>query len=245
LLVSLLDLLFGYVEIFIPMSTPGPAPKETTQQQKTELEKTLNREAAAFQRDLEVDRILKAFRLNPYDVLGLEYFDVSEEEVKKRYKQLSLFIHPDKTTHPKASDAFDLLKKAAAELSEKEKRLDIDSTMMFARTELLKAAGIPSGTPDSDPRISRMTPGYKEQLQESVKKLLIDEELRRRRAFKMNLANEGLEAKRKEEEVAARKRKAEEDTLWEQTRDKRVEGWRSFQNAGGPKKKKKKADVLG
>jgi len=61
----------------------------------------------------------------------------------------------------------------------------------------------------------------------------------------MNLANEGLEAKRKEEEVAAKKRKAEDDAVWEQTRDKRVEGWRSFQNAGGPKKKKKKADVLG
>jgi hypothetical protein len=29
-------------------------------------------------------------------------------------------------------------------------------------------------------------------------------------------------------------------------RDKRVEGWRSFQTAGGPsKKKKKKAEVLG
>lgn len=52
---------------------------------------------------------------------------------------------------------------------------------MFARTELLKAAGIPSSTLDSDPRISRMAPAYKEQLQEGVKKLLIDEELRRRR----------------------------------------------------------------
>jgi hypothetical protein len=31
----------------------------------------------------------------------------------------------------------------------------------------------------------------------------------------MNLANEGLEAKRKEEEAAAKKRKAEEDALWE------------------------------
>lgn len=31
----------------------------------------------------------------------------------------------------------------------------------------------------------------------------------------MNLANEGLEAKRKEEEVAAKKRKAEEDAVWE------------------------------
>ncbi len=31
----------------------------------------------------------------------------------------------------------------------------------------------------------------------------------------MNLANEGLEARKKEEEVASRKRKAEEDANWE------------------------------
>lgn len=31
----------------------------------------------------------------------------------------------------------------------------------------------------------------------------------------MNLANEGLEAKRKEDEVSARKRKAEDDKVWE------------------------------
>ena len=36
-----------------------------------------------------------------------------------------------------------------------------------------------------------------------------------RRAVKMNLANEGLEAKKKEEEVMAKKRKAEEDANWE------------------------------
>jgi len=31
----------------------------------------------------------------------------------------------------------------------------------------------------------------------------------------MNLANEGLEARKKDEEVAQRKRKAEEDKSWE------------------------------
>jgi DnaJ family protein C protein 8 len=31
----------------------------------------------------------------------------------------------------------------------------------------------------------------------------------------MNLANEGLEARRKDEEAAAKKRKAEEDARWE------------------------------
>lgn len=35
------------------------------------------------------------------------------------------------------------------------------------------------------------------------------------RAIKMNLANEGLEARKKDEEVAQRKRKAEDDKSWE------------------------------
>lgn len=37
------------------------------------------------------------------------------------------------------------------------------------------------------------------------------------RAIKLNLANEGLEARKKEEEVATKKRKAEEDKAWEGT----------------------------
>jgi hypothetical protein len=35
------------------------------------------------------------------------------------------------------------------------------------------------------------------------------------RAVKMNLANEGFEARKKEEEVATKKRKAEDDKAWE------------------------------
>ncbi len=76
----------------------------------------------------------------------------------------------------------------------------------------------------------------------------------------MNLANEGFEARKKEEEVTARKRKAEEDARWEgnvlysvlvslsysystENREQRVDSWRSFTNTS--KKKKKKAEVLG
>ena len=79
----------------------------------------------------------------------------------------------------------------------------------------------------------------------------------------MNLANEGLEARKKEEEVTSRKRKAEEDKTWEgafrlnllfftfllvltsatDTREQRVDSWRSFAN--GKKKKKTKVQILG
>ena len=81
------------------------------------------------------------------------------------------------------------------------------------------------------------------------------------RAVKMNLANEGLEARKKDEEVAQKKRKAEEDKTWyvnhylsilflcsftppTETREQRVDSWRSFSNTS-KKKKKAKTTFLG
>ena len=78
----------------------------------------------------------------------------------------------------------------------------------------------------------------------------------------MNLANEGLEARKKEEEVNAKKRKAEEDAQWEgewayfscrtalidrpalENREQRVGSWRNF-TANSKKKKKTKVALLG
>lgn len=63
------------------------------------------------------------------------------------------------------------------------------------------------------------------------------------RAVKLTMANEGLEAKKKEEEVIQRKRKAEDEKAWEEGREQRVDSWRAF--ASGKKKKKAKTNVLG
>jgi len=78
----------------------------------------------------------------------------------------------------------------------------------------------------------------------------------------MNLANEGLEARKKDEEVAQRKRKAEDDKNWEgmpvpvlspsphlfifipDNREQRVDSWRSFASSS-KKKKKTKTVILG
>jgi len=208
-----------------------------------ELEKLLNREASAFQRELEVERILKAFKLNPYDILDVDE-KIPAEGVKKKYKQLSLFIHPDKTSHPRAPEAFDLLKKAESDLSDKDKREILDALIRQARTALLKDMQLPAYIEDDDARLASLQPNFKTQLRAKSKELLIDEEVSRRKAIKMNLANEGLEAKRKEEETIQKKRKAEDDKTWEEGREDRVGSWRSF--ASAPKKKKKsQSNILG
>ena len=54
-----------------------------------DLDRLLNREATSFQREIEVERILTAFKLNPYDILDLG-LSAKPEDVKKKYRQLSL-----------------------------------------------------------------------------------------------------------------------------------------------------------
>ncbi|KAG9102607.1 hypothetical protein FRC06_001650 [Ceratobasidium sp. 370] len=248
-------------------STVNPNTNANDTSLTADLDKLLAREATAFQRDIEVERILKAFKLNPYDLLGLDT-GATPADIKKRYRHLSLFIHPDKTTHPLATDAFDLLKKAShkslaeAELSDQAKRDELDAVILEARAQTLKANSLPVGTNDTDPRVLALVPSFKDQVRAKTKDILIDEEVRRRKAIKMNLANEGLEARRKEEEATAKKRKAEEDARWEgayskllipkwtkfigafaETREQRVDSWRSFNT--GKKKKKTKPNVLG
>jgi DnaJ homolog subfamily C member 8 len=56
------------------------------------LDKLLNREASAFQRHQEVERILGAFKLDPYAILDLG-LGAKAEDVKRKYRQLSLCEH--------------------------------------------------------------------------------------------------------------------------------------------------------
>lgn len=144
-------------------------------------------------------------------------------------------IHPDKCTHERAPDAFDLLKKvdydaylcrslsqhpqAESDLSDPKKREELDAIIKEARITLLRSLNLPTSTADSSPALAalKLNPPWQVQLRAKVKETLIEEEVRRRKAIKMNLANEGLEARKKDEEVAAKKRKAEEDKVWEGT----------------------------
>ncbi|CEG84126.1 hypothetical protein RMATCC62417_17973 [Rhizopus microsporus] len=63
-------------------------------------------------------------------------------------------------------------------------------------------------------------------------------ELRKRRQLKKEMEAEGAEKKKAEEAALDRKRKAEDDKKWEESRDTRVNSWRDFQKKGGRKVKK-------
>jgi DnaJ-class molecular chaperone len=62
---------------------------------------------------------------NYYEILGLEK-NVSETEIKKAYRKLSLKYHPDKSSEPGTEEKFKEISKAYSILSDSDKRRDYD-----------------------------------------------------------------------------------------------------------------------
>ncbi|KAK5660302.1 hypothetical protein OQA88_12842 [Cercophora sp. LCS_1] len=202
----------------------------------------LEAEAKEWDKDAEIDRILKAFRLDAYAVLGLKP-GVTESDIKNVYRKKSLLIHPDKTKNPLAPDAFDRLKKAQTELMDEKHRANLDEAIADARMLLIREN---KWTVDS-PELK--TAEFEKKWAEKTKEVLIDNEQRRRRQMKAQMQEEGREQRRQDEEMEARKRKRQHEEDWEATRDKRIDSWRAFQKGksgdSDGKKKKKKLKPIG
>ncbi|KAL2761162.1 hypothetical protein ACRALDRAFT_1078405 [Sodiomyces alcalophilus JCM 7366] len=217
-----------------------------TEDAKDEMEAldALEVEAREFDKDAEIDRILKAFRLDAYAVLDLQP-GVPESDIKLCYRKKSLLIHPDKTKNPRAPDAFDRLKKAQVELMDEKHRERLDEAIADARMLLIREN---KWTVDSE---ELKTPEFAKKWREKTREVLIDNEHRRRRQLKGQLQEEGREQRKQDEELDQRKRKRQHEQDWEATRDQRIDSWRQFQkgkssgSGSGQGKKKKKMKPIG
>lgn len=83
-------------------------------------------------RENEVNRVLGAFKLNPFEMLGLR-FNAPPEDIPRQYRKVSLAVHPDKCTHPRANEAFEIIGHAQKELQDEEKRMRLDFLLATAK----------------------------------------------------------------------------------------------------------------
>lgn len=210
--------------------------------------------------------------MNPYDVLDLTQ-DADDKSIQKAYRKKSLLIHPDKMAddQARAEEAFDLLKKSLDHLLDADRRKLLDETVVSARCLALRELGLPMTlTPEEielekvpGGRLDQLAPSFDDRIKIFVKDIVLDEELKKRkyvlfcsekmwtsgayticcRAVQQKQEAEIDAAKQREEAETERKRRAEIDTAWEESREDRVQGWRSFQR--GTKRKKKGPTVLG
>ena len=174
-----------------------------------------------------------AFRMNPYDVLDVTQ-EMTDKDIQKAFRKKSLLIHPDKVQNDtqRALEAFDLLKKAAEHLQNEEKRKTLDETVLSARSLALKELGLPTTMAQEElereleegGRLYAIYPTWNDRVKLCVKQLMLDDELRKRRALRMKQEAEVEARKARDKAEEERKRKTEMDTRWEDTREERVSG---------------------
>ncbi|WFD28417.1 DnaJ sub C member 8 [Malassezia nana] len=206
--------------------------------------------------------------MNPYDVLDLTQ-NADEKEIQKAYRKKSLLIHPDKMKddQQRAEEAFDLLKKSMDSLLDESQRKFVDETVDSARLLALRELGLPITMTAEEieleqvpgGRLDQLRPSWEDRIKINVKHIILDEELKKRkcvlsltsRAIQMKQEAEIDAAQRREAAEMERKRRAEMDNAWDESREERVSGtyvhltagWRSFQKS--VKRKKKATNVLG
>ncbi|CAD5232428.1 unnamed protein product [Bursaphelenchus xylophilus] len=200
--------------------------------------------------DQQITRLLKPgstyLNLNPFEVLQIDS-DCTIEEAKKRYKRLSILVHPDKNPddRERAQRAFDILKRAITKLEDPDELARCKEVYTEARARLAivmsekKRKLRKEGKPDEIEE--DFEDGYKKALWVTVTKVFADRE-KKRRAIE---ERQREEKRRTAEELqkAAEKRKLEEEYKqnYESTRDERRGSWRDFMK----KKEKKLATYQG
>ncbi|KAK9846337.1 hypothetical protein WJX81_001857 [Elliptochloris bilobata] len=205
-------------------------------------------EVREVDRSNEVNRILGAFKLNPFEQLGLR-FDATLDEAKRQYRKASLLVHPDKCSHPHATAAFEVLGQANTQLQSEEVMHELRHVLTLARDELrrerkkktkndaaVRLAGLvhKEGREGVEAEWER-TDGFHEAWKLKARDMLARAEWRRRKLTK-RLKEE--EERIEEDEADTRKRlksSREHHKKWEETRETRVGTWRDFAKKKGKK----------
>jgi DnaJ homolog subfamily C member 8 len=199
----------------------------------------------------QIDRLLRPgstyFNLNPFEVLQLEN-TTPIEEIKKKYKRLSILVHPDKNQDDKdrAQTAFEIInrawkilendvtrKKCLAVYEEAKERTDLN--LFEKRKRMRKEGRGDHRIPEDDPE------KYKHAVYVMVMKLFADMERKRQQLDVRDQEERKRKREQEIEEEEAKKAAKEFAKNFEESRQERVNSWHDFVAGGGKKKKAKKS----
>lgn len=166
------------------------------------------------------------YNLNPFRVLGVPHRaavrpGLTAERLRKRFRTLSLAVHPDKNPdrRERAERAFDAVRAAAETLRDDDRRRHAAALVRRG----LRTAPKPSSAEDED---------------KAVFGIFAEVERRRRDVERRELAQERRERDQEDEEARKLRQEKAFDKSWKEGKrvEKRVGNWRDFQGGGGPKK---------
>jgi len=248
-------------------SMPNASSSEQLTTMKSELNMTTKQEEETFEQfysevkaiekrdsvltpEQQIDRLLRPgatyFNLNPFEVLQIDP-STPFEEISKHYRRLSMLVHPDKnpTMTERASLAFEAINKAYKMLEDEKERKKCLEVVDEARDRVEKMIQEKRLKYKNQSIDEDTSDGYKKAMWSVTCKLFADIERLRVREE----ANKAEERKRKAEETTEReerlKLRKEWDKNYEESRETRVNSWKSFQKVAKSKEPAKgKAPTL-
>ncbi|KAJ0178703.1 hypothetical protein K1T71_005478 [Dendrolimus kikuchii] len=229
-------------------SNTSTAPGESFDDFYTEVKEIEKRDSVLTPKQ-QMERLLRPgstyFNLNPFEVLQVEP-DASLDEIKKKYRRLSILVHPDKNMDDleRAQQAFEIVNRSWKTLENEDTRkkcLDIYQEAKERTEHMIEqkkkkqkkdnrtAEGIPEDDPDK----------FKHAVYVMTMKLFADMERKRQHLETRDME----ERKRKREAEIEQEEQKSFEKEWaknfEESRQNRVDSWKSFQSSSKEKKKKK------
>ncbi|XP_078494815.1 dnaJ homolog subfamily C member 8-like [Ciona intestinalis] len=216
--------------------------------------KQIERADAVLTSEQQVTRLIrpgsKYFNLNPFDVLQI-LPDTPMDEVKKKYRKLSILVHPDKNprNQENAQKAFDAVKKSWELLNNEKERTECLGVVEDAKNRLegklklkrkkLKKDGASSTEIAEDDSVV-----YAMELHKETCKLFADLALVRK---EMEMREMNERKRQRQQEIEAEEKQSlqkEWNKNYEESREGRVSSWQDFKGGKKSGKKRKAAKTV-
>jgi len=197
----------------------------------------------------EIKRVHNAVKVDPLEILKLPT-TFEEQDVKKAYRKLTVFVHPDRVPErlkQSANEAFQKVSAANKQLKDETFRTRLTVKINEARRMVIERR-----VADNPVKRRKLEDGedvgitneeIEVEVRAELKQLLIDDAWRQ---YMYNKAAQKLESKaaqEKNERKMLSEAKKEAEKQWKEQTETRVNNWRDWTNKNKKKKKKRKKGV--
>ena len=200
---------------------------------------------------LEIDRVLRSFKLDPYDVLNIPY-TCDDSGLSRAYRNVSLQVHPDRcppSLKIDAQNAFAKLGQAKEDMANEEKKAELLVLIKMGRERTDEY--VKEWRKKRFKELKKLGKSLKEEEIEldfdedkrwrnEVKEVIIEHEWKRRKSI---IQGREMKAEAIADTEFRKKRALDEmkfDIEWEESRDIRINSWKNFQSSAELKRKKPK-----
>ena len=183
--------------------------------------------------DSQVDRLTSKLFSSAYDILLLSH-DADEKAIKNQYRRLSALIHPDKCRHPKAHEAFLIVKKAYDDLLDPNYQDKYKELLPIARKRVYdrRKAENPDRMKRGEDPLELEGLDFDQAVLEECEAMLRVEAEDLEYAERVRKSNEERLEQSRLQRIAERNAEKKRKRQWDRTREQRVAGWRTFQDNG-------------